>query len=74
MGVTVADETQSPFSLETTEATVDSTGPFVEVVQQKHRRVLSEKKVCPLITLLGYTWVDGEMVPFFPLQREVKHN
>lgn len=33
MGVTVADETQSPFSLETTEATVDSTGPFVEVVQ-----------------------------------------
>ena len=65
MGVITTDEILRPPSPKVGEVEPDSPDPYIEVVPQKHRCLLTKMKVCPSITLPGYTWVDMEVVSFF---------
>jgi len=55
VGVIATNKILRLLSPKVMEAEADSLDPFVEVVQKKHQCELMEKKVCPPITLSGYT-------------------
>lgn len=70
MGVIATDEVSRPLSPEAAKEEADSPHPSDEVVREKHRCLFTEKKVCPPISLLGYTWVEEEVrTLFFSLQQ-----
>ncbi|KAG5091491.1 hypothetical protein JHK82_050269 [Glycine max] len=60
VGVIATDEVSRPLSPEAAKEEADSPHPSDEVVREKHRCLFTEKKVCPPISLLGYTWVEEE--------------
>ncbi|KAL5154525.1 hypothetical protein HKD37_19G053864 [Glycine soja] len=59
-----------PPSSEAAKTTVDSPNPSMKVMRQKRQHVLTEKKVCPPITFLGYTWIDKKVGTFFSRYNE----
>lgn len=65
MGVIATDEVSRPLSPEAAKEEADSPHPSDEVVREKHRCLFTEKKVCPPISLLGYTWVEEEVRTLF---------